>query len=492
MRKIFLAATAAVISFSLWTLPVSGQSAAAAGGTAYAAYGTPSIDGEKDARYQETMSVGLGTDKTARTEVYALWDYSNLYVYADVWDKTVSHIDDAVFATTPWYSDSLEIFVDRTLSRSSDNKIPYGNIQLRVDTDNNLSGMVNNVIWAGKEKNFEGRAAQSAAKIWEDGGGYSIEIAIPTSVTAPDGNSYSVEYDCTAAGATKRASIGYDLMLNNAIDSSTRQDTYTWSSGVGAPAGWNTLIFMDDVPEELREQGSEKIVLLGNTNVAAGAVAYTDTVHAFDQYTYQAVDNNFETYTQGLSPFWTLTVDLRFETEIARLAVKTHADVYPTEFEVLYYNSSFGEWETVWEAENDAGEILSVSVADQIGKYYITGETITTRFLKFIPKGRIQGGTATYSYALCEFQAFTPDRNQTVTKVSDKTLPFDPSRPQEGGAVTENVPERDIVTAPYSPKKVTLGNKTRLPVLLAVICGSLFIGSATVFIVINYKGRKKR
>lgn len=472
------------------------QTASAAGGTTYAAYGTAVVDAEKDARYNETMYVELGTDKTARVEVYALWDYDNVYVYADIWDRTVSHIDMGIFPNTPWYSDSLEIFVDRTLSRSTDNNMPYGNTQLRVDTDNNLSGMVNGVIWAGKDNSFEGRAATSAAKVWEDGSGYSVEISIPTTITAPDGRQYGVTFDRSEGASENRGSIGYDLMLNNAIDSSTREDTYTWSSGVGAPAGWNTLIFMDNVPEEMREQGSERVVVLGNTNVAAGALAYTDTVYAFSEYIYQAVDNNLATYAQGLAEFWSLTVDFRYEIEIARVVVKTHADIFPTGFKVSYYNSTYKEWETLWEEENNVGgEVLQCNVADQIGKYYITGETVTTRLLKFEPTGEIKNKTETYSYALCEFQAYTPDRSQTVTKVSSKKLPFETDLPSAGGSVSEEVPEGDRVTAEYTPKQIVIPasgtDHTALWVCLGVTGGVLLLSIAGV-LYIKLKGRKEQ
>ncbi len=469
----------------------------AAGGTTYAAYGTATVDAEKDERYNETMFVELGTDKTARVEVYALWDYDHIYVYADVWDRTVSHIDPAIFPNTPWYSDSLEIFIDRTLSRSTDNNMPYGNAQIRVDTDNNLSGMVGGVIWAGRENNFEGRAARSAAKVWEDASGYSVEIAIPTSIVAPDGVTYSVGFDRSEGAKDNRGSIGYDLMLNNAIDATTREDTYTWSSGVGAPAGWNTLILMDDVPEELREQGSERVVVLGNTNVAAGALAYTDTVYAFSEYFYQAVDNNFDTYAQGLSEFWSMTVDFRFEVEIASVVVKTHKDIYPSGFKISYYNSTYNEWETLWEEEkNLGGEVMRCAVADQIGKYYITGETVTTRKIRFEPTGTIMNGNDTYSYALCEFQAFTPDRSQTVTKVSTKKLPFDTEFPAGGGAVSEEVKEGDRVTAEYTPKEL-LTETAKIPdrtvlYVCSGVSGGILILSAGGFLLIKRKGRKEK
>ncbi|MBQ7164579.1 MAG: hypothetical protein IJR61_04550, partial [Clostridia bacterium] len=99
----------------------------AAGGTAYAAKGTPTVDAVKDERYNETMFIELGSDKTAIAEIYALWDLEYVYIYADVRDKTVSHIDGGVFSYNPWNSDSLEVFVDRTLSRSTDSGMPYGN-----------------------------------------------------------------------------------------------------------------------------------------------------------------------------------------------------------------------------------------------------------------------------------------------------------------------------------------------------------------------------
>ena len=428
----------------------------AAGGTAYAAKGTPTVDAVKDERYNETMFIELGSDKTAIAEIYALWDLEYVYIYADVRDKTVSHIDGGVFSYNPWNSDSLEVFVDRTLSRSTDSGMPYGNIQLRVDTDNNVSGMVNNAIWAGKDENFEGQAVISAARVWEDNSGYSLEIAIPLSITAPNGVTYSAVIDESEGAKDNRGAIGYDLMLNNAIDSKIRQDTYTWSAGVGAPAAWNTLRFMDEVPEDLRSSNSERVAIPANSNIAAGALVYSDTVSAFEHHFYYALDNNFDTYAQGISAFWKLTVDFRFEVEISKVVVKTHNEIYPSAFKVEYYNSRFNEWETLWEYSGNNGQTLTLNVKDQIGRYYITDETVLTRYIRFIPEMEIVGVSEDYSYAICEFQVYTPDKIQTVSKIANKSMPIETDIPSGGGNVTEAVSESDLVTQDYFPVKVNI------------------------------------
>ncbi len=488
----------AIIILSVILLPVFGQGKTthvyAAGGTAYAAYGTPTVDGQKDDRYNETMYVSLGSDQTARADVYALWDYNYVYIYADVWDKSLCQIDPGLFANTPWVADSLEVFVDRELSRSTESSMPYGNTQLRVDAYGNVSGMVNNVIWAGKENNFEGQAMTSAAKIWDTGDGYSLEMAIPTSITAPNGVTYKAQYNTAEDAADNRGAVGYDLMLNNAVDSTTRQDTYTWSAGVGASAGWNTLQFMDEVPEDLRSTNSEKVVVPGNFNIAAGAVAYSDTVAAFEQHTVRAVDGNMETYTQGLKRFWSLTVDFRYEIEVAKVVVRTHKDVYPTNFKVEYYNSQYNEWETLWEAENQPGNIMECKVSDQKGQYYITGDTIMTRFIRFVPSGNIMGGNETYSYALYEFQAYTPDKIQTVTKISDKEMPIPTDTPTGGGSITQPVPEDIIVNDDYTPSKVTVisPQDKLLGIILTSVFGGILVISATIYLLLILKGRKSK
>jgi hypothetical protein len=356
--------------------------------------------------------------------------------------------------------------------------------------------MVNNVIWAGKEKNFEGLAVTTAATVWEDNSGYSLEMAIPTSITAPNGVTYSVAYNKEAGYEDNRGAIGYDLMLNNAIDSSSRQNTYTWSAGVGAPAAWNTLQFMDEVPEDLRSSNSEKVVIPANFNVAAGATAYSSSVAAFEQHTFQAVDGNMENYTQGLAEFWTLTVDFRYEVEIAKIVVKTHRDVYPTKFKVEYYNSRYGEWEILWDTDNMPGQIMTCLIKDQIGKFYITEETVTTRFIRFVPYGRVEGKSIGYSYALHDLQAYTPDKMQTVAKLSNKEMPINVLMPPQGGNVTEPVPENMIVDKEYNVGKVNIISPQSKTVGIVLLCvfGVLCIASACIYIILLrfFKGRKSK
>ncbi|HHT66881.1 MAG TPA: hypothetical protein GX010_01440 [Erysipelotrichaceae bacterium] len=491
-KRIALSITAflAFASLSHTLLHSNYQPVSAAGGTAYASYGTPTIDADKDDRYDFSSVISLGAESTARCDVYALWDYDHVYVFSNIWDKTLSHIDNDVFDVTPWYSDSLEIFIDRTSSRSSNTNMPYGNVQLRVDLDNRLSGMCNGVIWAGKENNIESQVVTSAAKIWDDGTGYSIEIKIPLSIEY-NGVTYAPTLNRGDDAADNRGSVGYDLMLNNAIDSSTRQDTYTWSAGVGAPAGWNTLRFMDEVPEELRTANIEKVFIPANSNIAAGAYAFSDTVCAFDKFLFYALDNNMETYSQGLSKFWSLTIDYRFEVEIEKIVVRTHADVYPTNFKVEYYNSKYSEWETVWDVENNPGVVMTLNIEDQIGQYFIDGPTITTRFVRFVPHTNVSNAQISYSYALYELQTFTPDRIQTVTRAATLDSPIDGTIPEPQGTVINNTPSDEIVDAPYSPKTVSLLSKTDT-IMGWTILGLSISGLGIVLGICLFKHKKRK
>jgi len=465
----------------------------AAGGTTYAAKGTPTIDGIKDSRYSETSCIELGSDKTAKTEVYALWDETYLYFYADVWDKTISTIDSTTFATTPWYSDSLEIFVDRTFSRSTDTNMPYGNIQMRVDCDNNVSGMVNGVIWAGKNNNFEGLVMSSSAKKWTDGSGYSLECKIPLSILAPNESTYSVEILQGDENKNNRAKVGYDLMLNNAsnsVGSITRDGTYTWSSGVGAPAGWNTLILMDDVPEDLRSTNNEKVAILGNSNVCAGALGYMSTAVGFEHHTYYALDNNMDTYTQGIQEYWTFTVDFRYELEISKFVVKTHKDIYPTGFRIEYYNSTYDEWEIAWENNKNVGDVIQTClISDQIGKYYITDDVIITRYIRFIPTGQIHGKQDFYSYSLNEFQAYTPNKIQTVSKVSNKTMPTSTDIPQSQGGIKNTVDSKEIVNNDLEKITVDMVSKDSyiLTTILTVVSIVVIVACIAIYIILKMK-----
>lgn len=136
--------------------------------TAEIPMGTATIDGEKDAAYDamseplvtDRMSVGLNESLLTKATVWALWDNTGLYFYAEIPDEKVTGHP----RRPNWEQDCLEIFID----------------------ENNSKGQAYDADDAQYTWNYQGRATILGGS--EEGveavadtmdGGWKIEVKIP-------------------------------------------------------------------------------------------------------------------------------------------------------------------------------------------------------------------------------------------------------------------------------------------------------------------------
>lgn len=134
--------------------------------TANAIKGTPTIDGEKDAIWNDAPEFSINNYimawQGASAKCKALWDENNLYIYAEVTDGVLSDK-----ANDAYNQDSVEIFIDE-----NNKKTPYfedhGDAHYRVNYKNVQSYGTGGI----SDGSFK-----TAAK--EVTGGYVVEAAIP-------------------------------------------------------------------------------------------------------------------------------------------------------------------------------------------------------------------------------------------------------------------------------------------------------------------------
>ena len=170
--------------------------------------GTVKVDGTKDTAWKSAVTlplqINLGAADTTAANVKALWDESNLYIYAEVTDA-VLNADNA----DAWEQDSVEVFVDenngKTDSYEEDDK------QYRISYKNEQS-------FNGKKCTAEN--VTSVAKTVK--GGYVVEAAFKWTDIKP------------AEGSL----VGLELQLNDADASGKRAGTLSWYDESGN--GWSS------------------------------------------------------------------------------------------------------------------------------------------------------------------------------------------------------------------------------------------------------------
>ena len=168
-------------------------------------FGTVTIDGEKDAAWNQAvtipLTINLGSKASANAK--ALWDKNNLYVYAEVADSDLNKDNG-----NAWEQDSLEVFIDenngKTASYDEDDK------QYRINYENTPSCSGTKCT----EENLK-----SAAKTTADG--YVIEAAFKWTDLIP------------ANGKL----VGLEFQINDADASGKRIGTLSWNDETGM--GWS-------------------------------------------------------------------------------------------------------------------------------------------------------------------------------------------------------------------------------------------------------------
>lgn len=166
--------------------------------------GTPKIDGEIDEvwkaarkaktdRYVESESSVPATE-AATAEFRCLWDQKHVYILAVVKDAVLS-----ADADEDWQQDSVEIFIDENMARSTIYDGDDG--QYRVNCDGHVSF---------------GQVAKEAitSSVRKTKTGYVVEAAI----------------ELTSITAQKGTKIGFDVQVNDDTDGSgTREAIMKWS-----------------------------------------------------------------------------------------------------------------------------------------------------------------------------------------------------------------------------------------------------------------------
>lgn len=198
-----------------------------------AEWGTPVIDGTKEAIWDSAQSISVAEvsegdlgDQTATAVVYSLWDGNFIYFYAVIADKTV----DAQLKDDAWNQDAMGFMLDFAYKREpevsyrdlgADAYAGYVNVPAVEGTKNYPEGPT---IF-GIQKYIDG--TKSYCKLTATG--YEIEIQIP------------LAYKTYNAGDK----IGYEIFINNAVGDGTRAGVVNWKAG--AANGVNSWQYANDM-----------------------------------------------------------------------------------------------------------------------------------------------------------------------------------------------------------------------------------------------------
>ena len=190
--------------------------------TMRAAPGTPEIDGEiddiwhtarksKTDRYVESES-SAPAEESATAEFRCLWDAKHLYVLAIVEDDAIS-----ASGELDWQQDSVEIFIDQNMARSTTYDKDDG--QYRVNCEGNIS--------YGQVPKESMKAMAKKTKT-----GYTVEVAIELTAITPE----------------KGSKIGFDVQVNDDSDSSGERGVIMkWNDDTNESyqdvSGLGTLVF---------------------------------------------------------------------------------------------------------------------------------------------------------------------------------------------------------------------------------------------------------
>lgn len=216
MKKFVIPVILAILML-LTALPLSAHDA-----VTNAEWGTPVIDGTKEAIWDNAQKISVAEettadvgDETATAEVYSLWDGNFVYFYAIIKDKTV----DAQLKDDAWNQDAIGFMIDYAYQREE-------GVSFRDLGDASYAGYVNVPAVEGTKNYPEGPTIFGIQK-YIDGTksyckltatGWEVEIQIP------------LAYKTYNAGDK----IGYEICLNNSIGEGVRASQTVWSYADGA------------------------------------------------------------------------------------------------------------------------------------------------------------------------------------------------------------------------------------------------------------------
>ncbi|MHB1152587.1 MAG: sugar-binding protein [Eubacteriales bacterium] len=213
MKKFVIPVILAMLML-LTALPLSAHDA-----VTYAEWGTPVIDGTKEAVWDSAQQISVAEvsegdlgDETATAIVYSLWDGNFVYFYAVIADKTV----DAQLKDDAWNQDAMGFMLDFAYKREPE-------VSYRDLGDDAYAGYVNVPAVEGT-KNYPESPTVFGIQKYIDGTksyckltatGYEIEIQIP------------LAYKTYNPGDK----IGYEIFINNAVGEGTRAGVVNWKAG---------------------------------------------------------------------------------------------------------------------------------------------------------------------------------------------------------------------------------------------------------------------
>lgn len=164
-------------------------------------YGTPAIDGSVDSVWSKAPEMKLETKQQAWSgaagTAKALWDDNNLYVLVQIQDDKLDKSNES-----PWFQDSVEVFVDENNGRTSVYQDDDGQYRVNFENETSFSSAE---IAAGFE-----------SKVSVSGTNYTVEMKIPFKKVKPVNN----------------AKIGFDAQINDAKDGS-RISVNAWNDASG-------------------------------------------------------------------------------------------------------------------------------------------------------------------------------------------------------------------------------------------------------------------
>ncbi len=205
MRKRLLAYFL-ILVMTVTFLPVFAEGEPGKAKVAEAAFGTPVIDGEIDAVWNETNAYAIGTIMGSGIDFYkgwfkVLWDNEKLYMLSKVYVEQFDNM-----SASAWEHDSIEFFLDENCDRAT--KYQEDDYQLRIGYDSYLTASNFDV------EKMEGTSVANREDMY-----FISELAIPYKTVIP--------YD--------GMEMGFDVQVNASKSVAFPRTLYSWNVKSGSP-----------------------------------------------------------------------------------------------------------------------------------------------------------------------------------------------------------------------------------------------------------------
>jgi len=182
-RKILAAVIAALLTVALFAaVPASAHVDGGYLGDVPRTSVAIQVDAEKDAIYEYALKVEIDCEKDKPVHAYGtawlLYSNGTLYVYGQVFDEDVREPEEGKRQTSPWHTDSFEVFINIPNNNNVNDVMQY-----RVD-NSGWPCVYNKVdLSAYGPEAVEGYFTYAAKEV---DGGYCVEMAIPVDAAGKD------------------------------------------------------------------------------------------------------------------------------------------------------------------------------------------------------------------------------------------------------------------------------------------------------------------